>query len=54
MSPDVGVLEAGDHPQRRGLAAARRPEQRDELTGLGLQVDAVDGAGGAVAALRTP
>ena len=25
----IGLLEAGDHPQRRGLAAARRPQQRD-------------------------
>ena len=24
-------LEAGDHPQQRGLAAARRAEQREEL-----------------------
>src|SRR6185437_9838814 len=25
------LLEAGDHAQRRGLAAAGRPEERDEL-----------------------
>ena len=29
----VGRLEAGDDPQQRRLAAARRPEQRDELAG---------------------
>ena len=28
--PAVGLLEPGDHPQRRGLAAARRPEQGEE------------------------
>ena len=27
----VGRFEAGDEPQRRGLAGARRPEQHDEL-----------------------
>ena len=37
------LLEAADHPQRRGLAAARRPEQREELTGLDHEVDVVDG-----------
>ena len=30
-SPGVRSLEAGDHPQRRRLARARRPEQREEL-----------------------
>ena len=34
MSPASGLLEAGDHAQRRRLAAARRPEQRDELARL--------------------
>jgi len=34
------VLEAGDHPQRRRLARARRTEQGKELAGLDLQVDA--------------
>ncbi len=36
-------LEAGEHPQRRRLAAARRAEQREELAGGDRQVDRVDG-----------
>ena len=32
-------LEAGDHPQRRRLAAARRAEERDELAALGGEVE---------------
>ena len=39
----AGVLfEPGHHAQRRGLAAAGRPEQRDELAALDAQIDAVD------------
>ena len=30
----VGKVEAGDHPQQRGLAAAGRAQQREELAGL--------------------
>ena len=37
------LLEAGDHPQRRGLAAARRPEQARELAARDAQVHVVDG-----------
>ena len=37
------LLEAGHHPQRRGLAAARRPKQRDESSLLDAEVDVVDG-----------
>ena len=37
-----GIDEARDHPQRRGLAAAGRPEQRDEFSGLQFEVDIVD------------
>src|SRR5262249_17754702 len=33
----VGLLEAGDHPQRRGLARARRAEQCEELAPLHLE-----------------
>ena len=36
--------KTGDHLQRRGLAAARRAEKRDELTLLDRQRQAVDGA----------
>ena len=43
MAPAGGHLEAGDHPQHRGLAAAARPEQREELALLDVEVDAVDG-----------
>ena len=35
-------LEAGDHPQRRRLAAAGGPEQREELARGDLEVDPVD------------
>jgi len=37
------LLEARDHPQRRRLAAARRPEQCEELGRRHVQVDGVDG-----------
>jgi hypothetical protein len=37
------LLEAGDHPQGGGLAAARGPEQGEELALGDAQVDAVDG-----------
>ena len=44
VDPAVGRLdEPGDHPQRRRLAAARRPEQRDELAVGDLEVELVDG-----------
>ena len=47
------LLEPGQHAQRRGLAAARGPEQREELARLDLEVDAVDG-GDAVELLAQP
>jgi hypothetical protein len=40
----VDVLQPGDQPQQRGLAAARRPDEDDELAALDRQVDALDGA----------
>ena len=43
MRAGVGPLEPGEAAQRRGLAAARRPEQRDQLAVLDADVDAVDG-----------
>ncbi len=35
IEPAVGVLEAGDHPEGRRLAAAGRAEERDELASRG-------------------
>jgi hypothetical protein len=40
--------QAGDHPQRRGLAAAGRAEERDQLAVRDLQVERVHGHGRAV------
>ena len=39
----AGLLEAGHHAQRRGLAAARGAEQREELALLDLEVEVVHG-----------
>ncbi len=36
----VGTLEAGDHAQRRRLPGAGRPEQREELAGGDLEIEA--------------
>src|SRR5262249_48117731 len=41
--PAVRPLQTGNATQRRGLAAARRPEQRRHLAGRDLEVDAGDG-----------
>ena len=49
MNALVGLLETGQHSQRGGLATAARAEQRQELAGDDLEVDAVDGDHGAVA-----
>ena len=35
-------FEAGEHAQQRGLAAARGPEQREELSRLDVEADIVD------------
>jgi len=40
--PDVGCLEARDHPQGRRLAAPARAEQREELALADLERDVVD------------
>jgi hypothetical protein len=37
-----GLLEAADHPQGRGLPAARRPEHREELALLDIEREVVD------------
>jgi hypothetical protein len=47
--PLVGQLEAGDEAQGRRLAGARRAEQGEELPAPDVEVDAVDGRGGAEA-----
>jgi len=39
----VRRLEAGDDTEQRRLAGAGRPEQRQQLAGVDLEVDAVDG-----------
>ena len=38
----VGILEAGDEAQRRRLAAAAGPEQRDRLAGADAEAHIVD------------
>ena len=48
----VGAVEAGDEPQRRRLAAARRPEQREELALAELDLDAVERLHGAEVAVE--
>ena len=42
--PGLGMLEAGDRHQRRRLAAAARPEQREELALLDREADVVERA----------
>src|SRR5215218_6661916 len=37
------LLEPAQHAQRGGLPTARRAEEREELAGFDLEVDAVDG-----------
>jgi hypothetical protein len=46
-APRVGPLEAGDHPQQRGLPRAARAEQRHEAAVLDAQAGAVDRPQGA-------
>ena len=52
MSPLGRVLVPADHPQRRRLPAAGRPEQDDVLAVVDMQVDVVDGDGAAGELLR--
>ena len=42
-TPAVRLLQAGDRPQRRRLAAARRAQQGEQLARLDLEADVVDG-----------
>ena len=44
----VERLKAGQHPQRRGLARARRADEHHELAVLDIQVERVDGGGDAL------
>ena len=39
----VGFVEPGDHAKQRGLAAARGPEQSEELARLDAHADVVHG-----------
>jgi hypothetical protein len=41
-SPLADLVEAGDHPQRRRLATARRPDDDDELAVPDLEGEVVD------------
>ena len=41
--PPVGPFKAANHAQRGRLAATRGPEQREELPGTDLEVDALHG-----------
>src|SRR4051812_12309377 len=50
----VGSIEAGDEPQRRRLAAARRAEQREELALAELHLDPVERLDGAEVAVQVP
>ena len=46
VDPDLArgrILEAGDHAQRRGLAAAGGADEHDELAVLDREVDVLDG-----------
>jgi hypothetical protein len=38
-----GVDETGDHAEERGLAAAGGPEEEEELAGIDVEGDVVDG-----------
>jgi hypothetical protein len=42
-APAGGRLEARQHAQQRGLAAARRAQQREDLALGDVQADVVDG-----------
>src|SRR5262249_15007624 len=52
-APGRGPVEARDQAEQRGLAAARRPGDRDELAGRHLEEDLREHVHGAAAALET-
>ena len=45
MRPEIDGLEAGDRPQRCGLAAAARSQQSQELALAQAKADMIDGLG---------
>ena len=47
-------LEAGDHPQQRGLAAAGWSDKHDELAAVDLDVHAMDDLDGSVGLAKLP
>ena len=47
-------LEPGNHAQRRGLAAARRAHEHQELLVADLQIDIFDGVHGVVELVDAP
>ena len=52
ITPELGVLEAGDHAQRRGLAAAGGAEEGDELALGDVEVEVAHHVVGAVVLLQ--
>ena len=54
MSPLDNALEPGDHAQRRGLAAARRTQEGDELALADVEVEADHGRRAIVVGLADP
>ena len=49
----IRPLETGDHPQQRGLAAPGRSEQREELAGINVERQPIDGGESAEALGQT-
>ena len=47
--PDVGWLEAGDHPEETGLPGSRRSHDREDLAARNAEVDGIERRCGAVA-----
>src|SRR6185437_6992785 len=52
--PAIGMLESGDHIERRGLAAAARPEKRNKLALFNIERQIVDGRHWAEALFEPP
>ena len=43
ITPEVDLFQPRDHPQRRGLAASRRPDEHDKFPIGDAQIDRIDG-----------